>query len=283
MPPIDSRYTPPRVNPNRAPAQAPPKAIPVPEESSPFGADQVNLSSEARNGSTASINEDRERQLLALNRGRGFAVPLHQGSRNKPVTLTVHGINGDPNAVKGLSDAAARRGESVHTFVYNDQKGGLTESSQDLAKAIKDLRKKHPGQQLNIASHSMGSRLSADALRRLNDEKSLKGAPIHQQMYGPMIGGNGMANTARWAPGLLDGAIKGLKPGREMGTGSDFQKTLETTALPRNVKTDIYVGDGDKLVDPANPHFQWVADGLNAKTHVIPGGDHMSVLPQPRK
>jgi hypothetical protein len=87
-----------------------------------------------------------------------------------------------------------------------------------------------------------------------------------------------MANTARMAPGFLNGAIKGLKPGREMGTGSEFQRTLETTALPKNVKTNIYVGDQDKLVDPKNPHFGWVADGMNAKTHIIPGADHMNVL-----
>jgi pimeloyl-ACP methyl ester carboxylesterase len=261
-------------------SHAPPKAIPVREDGpSGFASDRVTLSQEALNGSAASINEEREQALLKANGGRGFAVPIHQGSRHKPVTLTVHGINGSPDSVKSLSDAAARRGESVSTFVYNDQKGSLTDSSQDLAKAIADLRKKHPGQTLNIASHSMGSRISADALRRLNDQKTLTGK-IQQQMYGPMIGGNGMANTAKMAPKLLDGMLAGLKPGREMGTNSSFQKTLETTALPSAVKTQIFVGDNDQLVDPKNPHFQWVADGLNARVSTIAGADHTSVLEQ---
>jgi hypothetical protein len=91
-----------------------------------------------------------------------------------------------------------------------------------------------------------------------------------------------MANTARWAPGLLDGAIKGLKPGREMGTNSAFQKTLESTALPGNVRTRILVGEQDHLVDPNGKHFQAVADGLNAQTQVLPGLDHESVLQRPR-
>ena len=276
MPPIGKHYASPsstrQVGQSTSP---PPKAIPVPEEGQQgAGADRVTLSNEALNG---SISEEREQALLKANGGRGFAVPLHQGSRHKPVTLTVHGINGSPDTVKSLSDAAAKRGESVSTFVYNDQKGSLTDSSQDLARAIADLRKKHPGQTLNIASHSMGGRLSVDALRQLNDQKPLSGK-INQQMYGPMIGGNGMANTAKMAPTMLDGMIKGLKPGREMGTNSNFQKTLETTALPSSVKTQIYVGDQDQLVDPKNPHFQQVADGLNARVTTLPGADHMNVI-----
>lgn len=282
MPPISKRFTPHSAHQAQRSRTQQTPAHTSQEREAPPDRDSVNLSKEALRGSAASIDEEREQALLRTYGGKGFAVPIHQGAKNKPVTLTVHGINGSPDSVKALSDAAARRGETVHAFLYNDQKGGLSDSSADLAKAITDIRRKHPGQKLNIASHSMGGRISADALRKLHEQGKLTGSAIEQQMYGPMIGGNAMANTARWAPGLLDGAIKGLKPGREMGTNSAFQKTLESTALPGNVRTRILVGEQDHLVDPNGKHFQAVADGLNAQTQVLPGLDHESVLQRPR-
>ena len=254
-----------------------PSAAPASKSSPSTPQDSVTLSPAARGELTASVSEEQEQAFLKANRGHGGAIPLNQQRPNRPATLTIHGINDSPDSMKALSEAAARRGDNVSTFAYDDQRDRLNNSSSDLAQTIRQMQQQNPGQPINLSAHSMGGRIATDALRQLQEQGNLKGK-VNLQMINPMIGGLNSANSARWAPPGIDHMIAGVKPGKDMGTNSNFQKTLERTQLPRNVNTEIFVGERDDLVNQNSPHFQGVTDGLNARVTTLPGADHNSAI-----
>lgn len=112
-----------------------------------------------------------------------------------------------------------------------------------------------------------------DALRKLQQEGKLPNS-VNLEMVNPVLGGSGAANSARLAPGGIGELIPGVEPGKDMGTNSEFQRTLETTQLPRSVRTTAWVGDRDDLVKKDDPHFQRVMDGLNGRVIPVVNGDH---------
>lgn len=119
--------------------------------------------------------------------------------------------------------------------------------------------------------------MTVDALRKMQQSGVLS-KEVKLELINPVLGGLESANSARFAPGALGGLIPGLNPGKDMGTNSAFQKELEGTRLGKNVKTTLWVGDRDHLVDPKCPHFQGVSDGLNARLVNLPGEDHDSAI-----
>lgn len=223
-----------------------------------------------------SIDEASERSLLKANDNKAHLVDVYDGSANRGTTVTVHGINASPDDMRQLALAAQRKGQDVKTFVYDDRKTRLGETSQDLAEALTGLSKQHKGP-LTIQAHSMGGRVTVDALRKMQ-ESGVLGGDVKLELINPVIGGLDSANSARLAPGPISGLIPGANPGKDMGTNSAFQKELETTQLPKNVKTTVMVGDQDHLVDPKTPHFKAVMDGLNARLVNIAGADHTNAL-----
>jgi hypothetical protein len=186
--------------------------------------------------------------------------------------VTVHGINASPDAVKSLSANSAKKKQNVYTLVYDDQKTGLDKTSTEFANELTKLQQGSKGP-LTIRAHSMGGRIAVDALRKMKESGVLTGS-VNLEMVNPVIGGAGSANSARLAPDAIAPLIPGVAPGKDMGTESDFQKRLEQTELPRNVRTTTYVGTEDRLVNSEDPHFQSVHDGLNGKVVPVVNGGH---------
>lgn len=272
MPPIGSRLPTTSPVPRRRETEV---TKPAPDQrASGTPQDRVTLSQEA-------LSEGAEQAFLRANGGHGGLMPVHQGSRSKPINVTVHGINDSPKSMQAFHDAAKRRGETVHTFAYDDKKTRLGDTSDDLARELARIRAENPGRQLNISSHSMGSRIAVDSLRKMHESGNLGGGKIDHKMVNPMIGGSGIANTALLAPPGIDSLFGGAKPGKDMATASQFQKKLETTQLPKSVKSTIYLGTEDGMMKPDSRHFKDVADGLNAgKPIPVKGADHSSAVPK---
>jgi len=204
-------------------------------------------------------------------------VQLSKG-RARGNVVTVHGINASPDSVKSLSQNSADKGKNVHTLVYDDRKTGLDKTSTELAAALRKLQAQSPGQPLTIRAHSMGGRIAVDALRKMKNSGVLGESKVQLEMTNPVIGGLESANSARLAPNFVAPLIPGVVPGKDMGTNSDFQKRLETTQLPKNVKTTTYVGTNDPLVNAQDPHFKAVQDGLNGRVIPVVNGDHDSSI-----
>lgn len=227
-------------------------------------------------GSIKSINEQTERNILKANGGRGSLVPVQQGRPGHGAVVTVHGINGSPDEVAPLANNVPKD-KTVLTFAYDDRKTRLGDSSQQLADSLRDWARKHPKENLNVRAHSMGARISVDALRKLSEQGGLP-KNVKLDLVAPAVAGFGAANTASSIPDGIARLIPNTAPGKDMGTRSEFQRRLETTTLPPQIKTRIIVGDSDKLIDPADARFQQVADKLNAQVKIQKGEDHLSIL-----
>lgn len=243
--------------------------------SSPAQQDTVQLSREAQGG-VPSISENQERALLKQMKGKAHLVQLNEGHRKGNV-VTIHGINASPDSVKPLSDQSAKQGKDVYTFVYDDQKTRLDKTSSELAESLTNLQGKSK-EPLTIRAHSMGGRLAVDALRKMQEGGVLPDN-VNLELINPVIGGVKSGDYAKLAPDLIAGLIPGVKPGKDVGPNSDFQERLESTQLPKSVKTTTYVGEDDKLINTENPHFKNVLDGLNSgKVIDLPGADHDSAI-----
>ena len=230
------------------------------------------LSPQARG--LANITEQDESARLKANGNRGHLVQLAQGSKPGNI-VTIHGINASPDSVKALSEASAKQGRDVHTFLYDDRKSRLGKTSSELASELSRISA--GGEPLTIRAHSMGGRLSVDALRKLQAQGKLP-KQVRLEMVNPVLGGTAGANSARLAPGFVGPLIPGVEPGKDMGTDSEFQKTLETTQLPPSVRTTTYIGTRDHLVSAEDPRFQAVHDGLNGRLRKVINGDHDSSI-----
>jgi triacylglycerol esterase/lipase EstA (alpha/beta hydrolase family) len=228
-------------------------------------------------GEVPSVNEESERGILKANGGEARLVQLSKG-RARGNVVTVHGINASPDSVKSLSQNSANKGKSVHTLVYDDRKTGLDKTSTEFATALAKLQAQSPGQPLTIRAHSLGGRIAVDALRKMKDSGVLGDSKVELEMTNPVIGGLDSANSAKFAPGIVAPLIPGVAPGKDMGTNSEFQQRLETTQLPKNVKTTTYVGTNDHLVKTEDPHFKAVQDGLNGKVVSVPNEDHDATI-----
>lgn len=243
---------------------------------SPQRSQQQTRPTPINTGGLRTIDESGERALLKSSGGKGHLVDVYEGSANRGTTVTVHGINGSPEDMRALAMAAKKKGQDVKTFVYDDQKTRLDKTSQELAGELTKLSKETRGP-LTIQAHSMGGRLTADALRKMQ-ESGVLGKNVKVEMINPVIGGLESANSARLAPGVVSGLIPGVNPGKDMGTDSIFQERLETIKMPSKVDTTIFVGDKDHLVDPQSPSFKAVANGMNAKLVNVPGAGHDDAL-----
>jgi alpha/beta hydrolase family protein DUF900 len=228
-------------------------------------------------GEVRSIPEANERAMLKARGGRAHLVQLNKG-RAQGHTVTIHGINASPDSVKSLSQNSIDKRQSVHTLVYDDQKTGLDKTSSELAAELTKLQRKFPGQPLTIRAHSMGGRLAVDALRKMQEGGVLGESRVNLEMTNPVIGGTKSANSAKYAPDFVAPLIPGVVPGKDMGTDSAFQARLETTQLPKTVRTTTYVGTHDPLVNADDPHFKAVHDGLNGRVRSVVNGDHDSSI-----
>jgi pimeloyl-ACP methyl ester carboxylesterase len=224
-------------------------------------------------------NEAQEREILGGRNQPGRLVPLMQG-RNGAV-VTIHGVNSAPEAVNSLAEPGVRSGQEVHTFAYDDRFRRLGDSSRDLAGQLGEWMERNPGKPLTLRAHSMGGRVTLGALGLLQEEGRLEGRRINLDLVAPPLGGYGAANWARADfTGVLGGVVPVLRPGRDMGTSSGFQEQLESLRLPANVRTRIFVGGRDEVVNPNLDGFQRIQQNLRAQVIHLPEADHNTILQQ---
>ena len=221
-------------------------------------------------------NERQERELVRNNGGKGCLVELQSGKPGRGAVVTVHGINGSPETVEPLT-ANVPKDKSILSFAYDDGHTRLGDSSQQMADSLRNWAKAHPKDKLQIRAHCMGARMTVDALRKLSEQGGMP-KNIQLDLVAPAAGGFAMANSAKMVPDPLARLLPNTAPGKDMGTNSKFQKQLESTQLPPQVKTRIFVGDRDSLIQPQDARFQKVAQNLNAQVRMMKGEDHMSIL-----
>ncbi len=224
--------------------------------------------------SDARYNEDAER---ANTKKRGRLVdytvgPYSHEKPDRPMTVTVHGINASPEAVRPLSDRAEKAGDKVKTFMYDDNYKRLGKSSEDLAKSLEKQLKENPGRPLRIDAHSMGGRIAMKALDILEKKGALAGRQVELNLIASPINGIGAANAANWAMGPLSG-IKNVSPGKDMGTSSRFQQDLNNITFGKNVKVRVFTGGKDDVVNQ-DSSFDAMAKRLNAERVHLPNADH---------
>ncbi len=222
------------------------------------------------------IDELTERALVKKN-AHALLVELG-GASEHGVTLTIHGINGSPNTVGALSDAAIARGELVYAVAYDDNYRRLQATADDFAALFAQALAQLPaGKPLKIHAHCMGARTALVALDRMARAGQLGEHDVQLHLLAPPLLGFGSANAAWLALPLMDTFIANIAPGKDMGTNNAFQRELDAVVLPKNVSIRVTVGDRDTLIGINDAYRERVAR-LGATLEVAQGVDHMQVL-----
>lgn len=223
------------------------------------------------------VDETAEQALVAKNT-EAKLVDLG-GDASRGTTITIHGINGSPETVAALSDAALRRGERTLALAYDDGYRRLQDGANDFGALIEGtLEEMPPGTTLKIHGHCMGARTALVALDRLQRQGKLEGKNIELDLVAPPLNGFALANAAMLALPYTGQLIKNTQPGKDMGSWSAFQGEVDRAVLPDNVKMRIVIGDQDELVDATDPRFLAHVERLGAKLEIVPGATHMTVL-----
>ncbi len=185
-------------------------------------------------------NENAEMDIIGGPNKPGQLVDLGGNPRNG-TTVTIHGINDTPASTLSLGDAAKAKGQSVQTFAWDDRSRRLGDSANDLAGALRQQLTEHPNAPLTVNAYSMGGRIAAVALGRLEQEGALKGRDVRLNLVAPPLQGFSSAN---WA-GLGAPFSRSLRSSQDMGTRSAFQRELEGVRLP-NVRVTVMGGGADQ-------------------------------------
>ncbi len=223
-----------------------------------------------------SLNESFEQTVLGgLHAGR--LVTLFEGDPQRPLVITVHGINGAPADLRPVIDLAIAQGKTTLTFAYDDQHRRLTDTTTDLASELAPRLARAPSRPLELIAHSMGSRVALAAMASLQ-QRGVLTMPVWLQLIAPPLGGFDLANFATLAPSVVGALVPGVEPGKDLGTQSAFQAALEALRLPPTVRTTVFVGGADRIVDSTLPGFQRIAANLNATLVRFPNADHLGCV-----
>jgi pimeloyl-ACP methyl ester carboxylesterase len=207
----------------------------------------------------------------------GRLVTLFQGDPQRPLVITVHGINGSPEDLRPVIDLSMARGKTTLTFAYDDQHRRLTDTTTDLASELAARLARAPLPAIELIAHSMGSRVALAALGRLQRSGALT-MPMWLQLIAPPLGGFDVANFASLAPAVVGELIPGVEPGKDLGTASAFQAALEALRLPPLVRTTIFLGGADRVVDPTLVGFTRIVEHLAATIVRFPQADHLGCV-----
>jgi pimeloyl-ACP methyl ester carboxylesterase len=218
-------------------------------------------------------NEAAEMAAVGGTNKPGVLLP-QGGDATQGTTVTIHGINGDPSDVLPLGERAAKKGEATATFAWDDRSRRLGDSADDFARSIKDVLKKNPDAPLTINAHSMGGRVAAVALSRLEKEGALAGHDVRLNMVAPPLQGFASANFA----GMGAMFAPSLRSSVDMGSSSDFQHELEGARLP-NVKVRVFGGSADDIAK-VDDDWKNIARNLagGREPTVLLDADHMSAV-----
>jgi hypothetical protein len=193
--------------------------------------------------------------LLGGKNQPGRLIP-QGGDPKLGTTITIHGINDSSESVQSLGRKAQQTGEALTTFAWDDKSRRLTDTADDLSNALKTILQAHPNAPITINAHSMGGRMAAVSVGRLEKTGALAGKNLQLNLIAPPLQGVASANMSWMGADIAPS----LKSSIDMGTGSKFQKELEGIAL-KNAQAHVY-GAADDLVAPPNEGWQKIATRL---------------------
>lgn len=227
------------------------------------------------------VDDQVEDAILKQSNQPACLLDLHTGQPGRSTVVTIHGIHGSPVSLEEVAQTAGDRGHAVKTLLYDDQHSRLTKVSRDLAESIAAWRGDHPGDKLTLVAHSMGARIAVGALHELARTHRLSEGEYQLYLVCPTLDGYPSANMAELAFDWME-RFPDIAPSRDMGDRSAFQRLLEATHPPANVKTTILLGAHDDVVDWRAPGFQTIATNLRAEVVTFDGGHSNIGLPVSR-
>jgi pimeloyl-ACP methyl ester carboxylesterase len=222
------------------------------------------------------LAQNERAEMDAIGGKNGVGQLMQQGGDPQLGTLiTIHGINDNPASVAPLGERASSTGEALATFAWDDRSRRLGDSADDFAKAIKKTIAEHPDAPITINAFSMGGRVAAVGLARLDKEGALAGKDVRLNLVATPLGGFASAN---WA-GMGAPFASSLKSSQDMGTRSAFQRELESVRFSDNVKVKVFGGGADEIAVMDN-RWQHIAKNLagGAEPTTLPGATHDSAV-----
>ncbi|MBN9415385.1 MAG: hypothetical protein J0I12_08080 [Candidatus Eremiobacteraeota bacterium] len=224
------------------------------------------------------LTEKAERQIVKDNDGNGRIVRLNDGVQGRGLHLSIHGLGAHPGDMAPVTQRAEARGQTTATFAYNDFHGDQKQNAQSLASELKVWMAEHPGEKVTIETHSLGGRTILAAFHYLQESGEMPKTAIDLKMISPPLAGFGLLNLALPLPIPLAKLIPGAAASRDMASGSGAQELLESVRLPDNVKTTIFYGDNDNLIDYTTKGAKTMAENLNAQVYYL-AGEHTTTVP----
>lgn len=224
------------------------------------------------------LTEKAEKKILKESDGQGQIVRLNEGIPGRGIHLSIHGLGAHPGDMAPLTNRAEARGQTTATFAYDDFHGDQKQNAQSLASELKGWIAEHPGEKITIDTHSLGGRTILAAFHYLQGTGEMPKAAIQLNMVSPPLAGFGLLNLALPLPIPVAKLIPGGAASRDMASGSGAQDLLETVRLPENVKTTIFYGDNDNLIDYTTKGAQKMAENLNAQVYYL-AGEHTTTVP----
>ena len=224
------------------------------------------------------LTEKAEKKILKESDGQGQIVRLNEGIPGRGIHLSIHGLGADPAAMAPLTHRAEARGQTTATFAYDDFHGDQKQNAQSLASELKGWIAEHPGEKITIDTHSLGGRTILAAFHYLQETGEMPKTAIQLNMVSPPLAGFGLLNLALPLPIPVAKLIPGAAASRDMGSLSGAQDLLETVRLPENVKTTIFYGDNDNLIDYTTKGAKKMAGTLNAQVYYL-AGEHKTTVP----
>ena len=222
-----------------------------------------------------SVDELREGMIAGTEKDGARLVSLAEGRKDRPMTVTIHGINASPDTVRSLSSRAAAAGDAVRTLAYDDRGKGLETTSQGLASDLGQWLAENPGRTLRMDAHSMGGRVALRALDLLRRQGKLSGRKVELNLIASPINGIAGANALHVAPPIVGDIVRGaLGPSSsDMAPMSEFQDRLDEVRFPTNVQVRVFTGGNDGVVS-ADADFERLAGQLQAMRVHFPDADH---------
>jgi hypothetical protein len=96
-------------------------------------------------------------------------------------------------------------------------------------------------------------------------------------MVAPPLAGFGLFNLCLAMPPAVARLIPGAAATRDMASLSTAQGQLDDLRLPANVKTSVYYGGDDSLIDYTQPGAARMAGNLQAQVYYLAGKGHYEV------
>ena len=258
-------------------------AAPVPQEDwtrrladpAQMAAARTRHQGQVQNPQAAAIlrqNENAEMDAIGGKNQPGRLMSMG-GNPRRGTTVTVHGINDNPASVLPLGEDAAKSGKAVSTFAWDDRSRRLGDSANDFATEIARTLRENPDAPLTINAYSMGGRVAAVGLGRLEEQGLLKGRKVELNLVATPLQGFGSANMA-WMGAPFS---SNLRSARDMGSRSGFQRELEAVRLP-NVNVRVLGGGADETAVVDDKWREMARNLSGREPEIMAGATHESAV-----